>query len=108
MLFAIHTQKGRCKRMMQFKVEKLFGRFFLGCFGSSLDQGLLNQSRSFAGQSFAGRSLAAGRNAFGGAVQSCPRSQLFNCGIPVLQAGVGRAAVVLPNEISSFANCIFV
>lgn len=27
MLFAIHTQKGRCKRMMQFKVEKLFGRF---------------------------------------------------------------------------------
>ena len=33
---------------------------------------------------------------------------LINCGIPVLQAGVGRAAVVLPNEISSFANCIFV
>lgn len=27
MLFAICTQKGRCKRMMQFKVEKLFGRF---------------------------------------------------------------------------------
>ena len=27
MLFAVYTQKGRCKRMMQFKVEKLFGRF---------------------------------------------------------------------------------
>lgn len=27
MLFTIYTQKGRCKRMMQFKVEKLFGRF---------------------------------------------------------------------------------
>lgn len=27
MLFAIRTQKGRCKRMMQFKVQKLFGRF---------------------------------------------------------------------------------
>lgn len=27
MLLTTYTQKGRCKRMMQFKVEKLFGRF---------------------------------------------------------------------------------
>ena len=101
-------KKGSAYGAFRLPKEKLFGRFFLGCFGSSLDQGLLNQSRSFAGQCFAGRSLAAGRNAFGSAVQSCQRSQLINCGIPVLQAGVGRAAVVLPNEISCFANYIFV
>ena len=94
------------------KLFRFFRRIFLcrSCFFGRSRRRFLQrnsfQSRSFQRSVF--RRIFVGVVARAIGVVARARRQLLNGSIPILQAGVSRAASVLPDVISSFSDSIFI